>query len=99
MASIAREETSYTKRNLQNIKNFTKVLGYPLYNEVIIHINSLISRSEMGIVRRLSVLSDYEGKPRVIAIGDYLSNVVLKPLHNELMTCLSGLKADKTHKQ
>jgi hypothetical protein len=47
----------------------------------------------------LSAIADYEGKTRIIAIGDYMSNVLLRPLHTELMDCLKGLKPDMTHKQ
>jgi hypothetical protein len=50
-------------------------------------------------VRRLSFIADYEGKTRVIAISDLLSNSLLKPIHDKLMSSLKGNLSDMTHKQ
>lgn len=50
-------------------------------------------------LRRLSAIADYEGKTRVIAIGDYLSQLYLKPVHNRLMKILRKLPGDLTFRQ
>jgi len=49
--------------------------------------------------RKLSVINDPEGKARIIAILDYWSQTVLKPLHESLFNLLKGIKADCTFNQ
>jgi hypothetical protein len=50
-------------------------------------------------LRRLSAIADYEGKTRIIAIGDYLSQLYLKPVHNRLMKLLRKIPGDLTFRQ
>jgi len=50
-------------------------------------------------LRRLSVVKDVDGKSRVIAMGDYWSQTVLKPLHDTIMASLRGIKSDVTYGQ
>jgi hypothetical protein len=52
-----------------------------------------------NIVRKITVVADKEGKNRVIAILDYWSQLVLKPLHQQLMLKVGGLKQDGTYDQ
>jgi hypothetical protein len=49
------------------------------------------------ITGRISALSDYYGKTRIIAIGDYYSQRVLKPLGEELLRLIKKLSGDATH--
>jgi hypothetical protein len=49
--------------------------------------------------RRLSAIADCEGKTRVIAIGDYYSQLFLKPIHNRLMKYLRRIPQDMTYRQ
>lgn len=49
--------------------------------------------------RRLSVVHAPEGKERVIAIFDYWSQTVLKPLHDSTMSFLKTIKSDMTFNQ
>lgn len=51
-----------------------------------------VKESRKGILRRLSIIKDTEGKSRVIAIGDYWSQTTLKPLHEALLGALRGWK-------
>lgn len=44
-------------------------------------------------------MSDKEGKTRVVAILDYWSQTVLKPLHDHLNVILRGIKPDMTFDQ
>jgi hypothetical protein len=69
-------------------KSFTNVLN----------LIPIIPHIPEGPVRRLSAIADYEGKTRVIAIGDWLSNYVLKPLHLNLMKFLKKYQSDVTFK-
>lgn len=50
-------------------------------------------------LRRLSAIADYEGKTRMIAIGDYLSQLYLKPIHQRLMKILRKIPGDLTFRQ
>lgn len=50
------------------------------------------------MLRRLSAIADYEGKTRIIAIGDWTSQQYLKPLHDIIMRKLSTIDGDLTYK-
>jgi hypothetical protein len=54
---------------------------------------------EKGIFRKLTAFSDKEGKTRVIAILDYFSQSVLKPLHLYLFRFLKRINQDCTFDQ
>jgi len=56
-------------------------------------------RPNKKICRKLSYFSDREGKTRVIAILDYWSQTVLKPLHDRVNSILRGIKTDCTYNQ
>lgn len=48
---------------------------------------------------KLAFLSEGGGKTRVIAIGDYWSQQILKPLHKGIMNMLRKLPTDGTYDQ
>lgn len=50
-------------------------------------------------IRRISVISDKEGKSREVAILDYWSQAALKPLHSRIFRLLSTINQDCTHNQ
>ncbi|QTY21822.1 RNA-dependent RNA polymerase [Botryosphaeria dothidea mitovirus 3] len=52
-----------------------------------------------GITRKISYFPDREGKTRVIAIGDYFSQAVLRPLHLYLFRVLKKIPQDCTFNQ
>lgn len=52
-----------------------------------------------SIYRKLSCFSDKEAKTRTIAIVDYWSQTVLKPLHDKLNFLLRRIKCDCTFNQ
>jgi len=49
--------------------------------------------------RKITSFADKEGKTRVIAIGDYFSQTVLKGLHNYLYKVLKKIPQDMTFNQ
>nr|QIR30226.1 RNA-dependent RNA polymerase [Plasmopara viticola lesion associated mitovirus 2] len=49
--------------------------------------------------RKLSYFADREGKTRVIAILDYWSQTMLKPLHDQINLILRGIPNDCTYNQ
>jgi hypothetical protein len=48
---------------------------------------------------RISIVQDKAGKSRPVAIGDYWSQLVLKPIHNWLITSLRKIITDSTFDQ
>lgn len=54
---------------------------------------------EEGITRKLSFFPDKEGKTRVIAIGDYFTQAVLRGLHRYLFKLLDKIPQDCTKDQ
>lgn len=55
--------------------------------------------SEPGILRRIAALPDLEGKVRPIALGDYWSQSVLRPLHLWTFSVLKTIPQDVTFHQ
>jgi hypothetical protein len=100
MLSFLIEEKTYENQSIGYMLAYIRDSGAPGYSPVVKHIKQMnTGNSDGGIVRKLTALADYEGKTRVIAIGDLLSNALLKPCHDVIMRCLNGLKSDYTHKQ
>jgi hypothetical protein len=60
---------------------------------------SKISGNARIQIRKLSAVLDPEAKTRIIAIFDYWSQAVLKPLHDKLMHTLKQLPDDRTYHQ
>jgi len=54
---------------------------------------------DIKTLRRVTSISDKEGKTRVVAILDYWSQTALKPLHNALLGVLRSFKNDMTFNQ
>lgn len=48
---------------------------------------------------KIAILAESGGKTRTIAIGDYWTQALLKPLHNSLMKCLRRMETDGTWDQ
>lgn len=52
-----------------------------------------------GFLGKLSIIKDPELKRRVIAMLDYNSQLLLRPIHDDLLRNLSKLKQDRTFTQ
>lgn len=52
-----------------------------------------------GELRKLACFPDKEGKQRVVAVLDYFSQSVLKPLHHYLFKVLKKIPQDRTFSQ
>lgn len=59
----------------------------------------LFGKTDPGIYRKLTAFADKEGKTRVIAILDFFSQTVLKPLHLYLFKFLKKIDQDCTFDQ
>lgn len=90
------------KRKLkENDKNGNNVFNYLVSScEKLVKFDSE-SRNLDGrhIHSRLHFLQDKAGKTRNIAIGDYFSQVLLRPLHKQIFVVLKALRSDGTHNQ
>lgn len=51
------------------------------------------------VPRRIRELPDKEGKVRLVAIGDYWTQAILRPIHDALAKCLKTLYCDCTFNQ
>nr|QCF24461.1 RNA-dependent RNA polymerase [Entomophthora muscae mitovirus 2] len=89
----------------QSLRDDISVLGGPELTKVMdllfekINVkawNRHFKVKDKSLIRKLSVVSDPEGKERVIAIFDYWSQTALKPLHDNLFELLSRIKGDCT---
>lgn len=88
------------------LKQDIKVLGGPvlarlidLYEESKDILSYLFKVGEKTTFRKLSCFPDREGKTRVIAIGDYFTQTVLKGLHSYLYRALKKIPQDCTFDQ
>jgi hypothetical protein len=77
--------------------SFTEALRYLLTNrEGLI---TLFGDPGVGPIRKVVAIQDAEGKSRVIAMIDYFSQTVLRPLHQYLFRILSRIPQDVTFDQ
>jgi hypothetical protein len=79
--------------------DFSEKIGYYLKNPEVFYDWKIKKGTFTGFLRKLSVVKDTEGKSRIIAIGDYWSQTVLKPLHIFLLEKLRGIESDVTFGQ
>lgn len=70
---------------------------YPIAKKLAADIGAKIP--EVIKLRKLSPIQDKEGKTRIIAIGDYFSQAILRPIHEQLMAILKGITQDMTRNQ
>jgi hypothetical protein len=88
MLSYPIEKETYSKRQVKILQNFYDIISesYP-FSSIKSQILSLkgVHNDHEKPVRRLSFIADYEGKTRVIAISDLITNSLLKPVHDKLM--------------
>jgi len=70
-----------------------------LLDDLVSLFNLKPRKAKEGIIRKISYFADKEGKTRVIAIGDYFSQTVLKPLHTYLYNALKKIPQDCTFDQ
>lgn len=85
-----------------------KHLGGPEFIERVSHLlnpsysnfwTKMFPTKRQGLFRKICAIPDKEGKTRVIAIGDYFSQTVLKPFHSYLFSVLRRVRQDCTFNQ
>ncbi|QNS28825.1 RNA-dependent RNA polymerase [Diaporthe rudis mitovirus 1] len=91
----------------QTLEIFNRILGSKVYDSIIAPVIKLVwtdHRSfKIGKVPKssgkLSIVEDPEGKRRIIAMVDYYSQFILKPIHQQLLNLLNNLDCDRTFTQ
>jgi hypothetical protein len=70
-----------------------------LYFDRLPRSDSTKSSDKKNFIGRLSIVKDPECKMRVIAMVDYVSQFLLKPIHLAYFRCLRKLPGDRTFSQ
>jgi hypothetical protein len=94
----------------EKLQESLSILGGPKFREIlhntlqsseaIYHLYQRFHPTKGGTaIRRLVAIPDKEGKTREIAIGDYWSQTVLRPLNSKIFKLLSSISQDCTHEQ
>lgn len=73
-----------------------RTLGGDVFTQYTNEISQLVQTDESVILGKLSYFADKEGKTRLIAMCDYWTQSVLRPVHVFLMERLDRLKTDCT---
>lgn len=97
--------TNFT--NLLGIESYMDLIGSNLIRiwrnpGIVIGLGNLCTtNSELGIghIGKLSIVKDPELKLRVIAMLDYYSQFILRPIHDDLLDLLKKFKCDRTFTQ
>lgn len=95
------EEASRSNESEALLSRIAEQYGGSLENVVPSTLSLKLKEQEFAshktLFRRLSALADYEGKTRVIAIADYKTQTVLRPIHDRLMSMLKRMSMDLTY--
>lgn len=73
-----------------------KTLGGSSFAQLCDELQGKLVTDESVILGKLAYFSDKEGKTRLVAMCDYWTQTVLKPIHDHLMSVLSKLPTDYT---
>jgi len=87
-----------------DLKDHLKELGGPIFQDYLFKAEMNLLWKGWGItasqyLRKLTYFPDREDKVRVVAIGDYWTQTVLKPLHEYLFKVLRKIPQDCTFNQ
>jgi len=109
-ATITAPYALFTMMNVDQsmLQNYLKLLGENQYMRLFGNFmkklwkdHRLMSAGDVnnGFLGKLSIIKDPELKRRVIAMLDYNSQLLLRPIHDDLLRNLSKLKQDRTFTQ
>lgn len=79
--------------------DYFKVIMDNYINLKINHRDLLEIHAKKNILGKLAIVHDPELKERVIAMVDYTTQFILKPIHDNLLSKLSNLPCDRTFNQ
>lgn len=96
LSSLAGRSLGWAIEELEEERDFLRPLGVSNLVELW---NMAFPNQSRNSIRKLSYFADKEGKTRVIAIFDYWSQTVLKPLHEHLNSVLKRINSDMTYNQ
>jgi hypothetical protein len=107
LTSIIHEALTLSEKQIKSINYFIDEDTGTWFNEIFKdpfgffdnHPTFQTRRMDNPTNRRITVVEDKEGKSRVIAILDYWSQLVLRPLHDYLSSRLRNIPSDCTFDQ
>jgi hypothetical protein len=84
--------------DIMGIESYMKVIGSQLVR-LFRHSWLITKVSENSELGKLAIVKDPELKMRVIAMLDYYSQFILRPIHENLMSLLRHFPCDRTYTQ
>lgn len=86
----------YTQDEINALMSLTDNFGKDFLIDSFKIASALNEKSNYPLIGRLSFVKDPEAKLRVIAISDYYTQVILKPIHRDILSLLKGINCDRT---
>nr|WLK77423.1 RNA-dependent RNA polymerase [Suillus luteus mitovirus 6] len=86
---------------MQSIFNLTSKEGIDYYCKIYSYAmnNEFYKDIKIKSLGKLSFIKDPEGKLRIVAISDYMTQLYLRPIHRILMNLLKHFDSDRTYTQ
>jgi hypothetical protein len=78
---------------------YTSLTSYPKYILNMLGLTAQYEKRKSNLLGKLSFINDPEFKLRIIAMVDYYSQWVLKPIHKHALSILSTIPMDRTYTQ
>jgi hypothetical protein len=89
----------YNETQKQLLRNLTDEMGIEFLDQSLKHSISINDIPNYPILGKFSFVKDPEAKLRVIAISDFYTQLILKPIHNQVLRLLKGINCDRTFTQ
>jgi hypothetical protein len=89
----------YNETQKQLLRNLTDQWGIEFLDQSFKHSISINDIPNYPILGKFSFVKDPEAKLRIIAISDFYTQLILKPIHNRILRLLRGINCDRTFTQ
>jgi hypothetical protein len=89
----------YTQDEIKVLLSLTDNFGKDFLIDSFKIAAHLKEKSNYPFIGKLSFVKDPEAKLRVIAISDYYTQIILKPIHRDMLSLLKGFNSDRTFTQ
>jgi hypothetical protein len=89
----------YDEEEKSWLKDLTDKFGSTFLDLSFVEGKFLGEKPKLACKGKLSFVKDPEAKLRIIAISDYYTQLILKPIHNSILNLLKGFKTDRTFTQ
>lgn len=89
----------YNETQKQQLRSLTDKIGIEFLDQSLKHCISINDIPNYPILGKFSFVKDPEAKLRIIAISDFYTQLILKPIHNQILRLLKGINCDRTFTQ